>query len=235
MAQLGFFYKSLTDPIVITQVDGNATTCPPQAITYPHCLINTPINAGSAWIRGFEAAFIYHFSRLPGLLSGLGVSANYSYAASEAHNVNPGNRTDSTALLRQAPNAWNIRPPYDRGRLSVRLGLAYNGPNIFVYNYVSSNPCGTNPDLGAPAGTTFDPVAGSTKGPCGDQYLYAHFQVDLQGSYRIHKGLYFTAAGLNLNNEVFGFYYGSPQFVTQREFYKPTYTFGFRWEPFAEK
>ena len=80
---------------------------------------------------------------------------------------------------------------------------------------------------------TFDPVAGGIKGPCGDQYLYSHFQVDLQGSFRIRRGLEFTAAALNLNNAVFGFYYGSPQFVTQREYYKPTYTFGLRWEPFA--
>jgi hypothetical protein len=28
--------------------------------------------------------------------------------------------------------------------------------------------------------------------------------------------------GLNLNNEVFGFYQGSTQYPIQREFYKPT-------------
>lgn len=111
-----------------------------------------------------------------------------------------------------------------------RLGL--QPTNIAVYNFVTNNSCGLTT---APAGVTFDPVASSIKGPCGDQYFYSHFQVDLQGSYRIHRGLYCTAAGLNLNNEVFGFYYGSPQFVNQREFHKPTYTFGFRWEPVGEK
>ena len=75
----------------------------------------------------------------------------------------------------------------------------------------------------------------ASKGPSGDQYFYSHFQVDHQGSYWIHRGLYFTTAGLNQNNEVFGFYYGSPQFVTQREYYTPTYSFGFRWEPLAGK
>jgi TonB-dependent receptor len=230
--QAGFFYKGLSDAVVLTQHGGDATTCPPQTPSYPNCLINTPINAGTAYITGFEAAFLYHFTRLPGLLSGIGLSANYSYAASQANNINPGNRTDSPALLRQAPNTFNISPTYDRGRLSVRLGLAYNQANIWVYNFTTSNGCGTV--LGGPGGPA-DPVAGGIKGPCGDQYLYTHFQVDLQGSYRIHNGLYFTAAGLNLNNEVFGFYYGSPQFVNQREYYKPTYTFGFRWEPFAER
>jgi TonB-dependent receptor len=232
LLQAGFFYKGLSDPVVTVQKTGDATSCPGQTPSFPNCLINTPVNAGTAYITGFEAAFLYHFTRLPGFLSGLGVSANYSYAASQANNVSPGNRTDSPALLRQAPNTWNISPTYDRGRLSVRLGLAYNQANIFVYNFANTNSCGTV--LGGPGGPA-DPVAGGIKGPCGDQYLYSHFQVDLQGSYRIRNGLYFTAAGLNLNNEVFGFYYGSPQFVNQREYYKPTYTFGFRWEPFAER
>jgi len=34
---------------------------------------------------------------------------------------------------------------------------------------------------------------------------------------------------LNLNNEVFGFYQGSPIYPSQREFYGPTFMFGFRW------
>jgi len=228
LLQLGFFYKDLSDPVVVTQVAGNSTTCPAQTPTFPNCLINTPINAGTAYITGFEAAFVHQFTYLPRFMRGLGLSANYSYAASQAHNVNPGNRTDSPALLRQAPNTWNISPTYDRGRLSMRLGLAYNQANIAVYNFTTTNSCG----IGGPGGPT-DPVAGGIKGPCGDQYFYSHFQVDLQGSFRIRQGVYFTAAALNLNNEVFGFYYGSPQFVNQREYYKPTYTFGFRWEPFA--
>jgi TonB-dependent receptor len=231
LVQAGFFYKDLTDPVVVTQVTGDASTCPAQTPTYPNCLINTPINAGSAYITGFEAAFLYHFARLPGLLSGIGVSANYSYAASQARSVNPGNRTDNPALLRQAPHTWNISPTYDRGRLSVRLGLAYNDANIFVYNFAAVNTCGQT--LGGPGGPT-DAIAGGIHGPCGDQYLYSHFQVDLQGSFRLRPDLYFTAAGLNLNNEVFGFYYGSPQFVNQREYYKPTYSFGLRWEPHKE-
>jgi hypothetical protein len=68
------------------------------------------------------------------------------------------------------------------------------------------------------------------KGPNGDNYLYAHFQVDAQGSYYLGKGVTAIVSGLNLNNAVFGFYNGSPQFVVQREYYKPTYTFGFRWD-----
>jgi hypothetical protein len=41
--------------------------------------------------------------------------------------------------------------------------------------------------------------------------------------------------GLNLTNEVFGFYQGSPQYQVQREFYQPTIAAGFRWSPVREK
>jgi len=41
--------------------------------------------------------------------------------------------------------------------------------------------------------------------------------------------------GLNLNNEVFGFYNGSPQYFNQREYYRPTVAAGFRWSPTREK
>jgi hypothetical protein len=40
--------------------------------------------------------------------------------------------------------------------------------------------------------------------------------------------------GLNLTDEVFGFYNGSPWYIIQREYYRPTYSFGLRWEPRRE-
>jgi len=42
-------------------------------------------------------------------------------------------------------------------------------------------------------------------------------------------------AGLNLNNAVFGFYQGSPQYMIQREYYSPTYEIGLRWSPELER
>jgi hypothetical protein len=40
-----------------------------------------------------------------------------------------------------------------------------------------------------------------------------------------------VAYGLNLNNEVFGFYNGSTQYMIQREYYGPTFAAGMRWSP----
>lgn len=205
----GFFYKSLSDPIVqILSTPGSGQ---------PHYgfQVNQAQNAGSAHIAGVEFDFEQHFTYLPGLLSGTSISANYSYTASQATGVNPGNRSDNPALLRQAPNTFNISPTYDRGPLSLRVGLAYNGANIYQYQYTDGTP-------------------GGVHGPGGDIYLYSHFQTDAQGSYEIGRGFSAIVSALNLNNEPFGFYNGSKQFMIQREYYKPTFSFGVRWTPSKE-
>jgi hypothetical protein len=153
--------------------------------------------------------------------------------------VNPGFRLDNPALLRQAPNTFNISPTYDRGRLSLRVGMAYNGANIYSYFFTArqsgeqvqpNGVCIPNQNNSNP-----DPTLLGGKGPLGDVYLYSHFQVDAQGSVYLGKGLTAIVSGLNLNNEVFGFYQGSSQFPIQREYYKPTFTFGLRWELGREK
>jgi outer membrane receptor protein involved in Fe transport len=210
LIQAGFFYKDLTDPIT-------STITKPTSGPYAGFLVSQPGNAGSASLKGFEIAYQQRLTFLPGVLRGAGISTNYSYTTSEAHNVYAG-RSDSPALLRQAPNTWNISPTYDTKRYSVRVGMTFNDAMIYQYQWAD----------GA------DPVAG-IKGPAGDIYLYKHFQVDAQGTVQLGKGLSFVAYGLNLNNEVFGFFNGSPQYVLQREFYKPTYATGIRWTSGSEK
>jgi TonB-dependent receptor len=213
--QAGYFYKALSDPIIATQA--RPTTGP-----FAGFLVSQPGNAGSATLQGFEAAYQQHWAFLPGAWAGLGLSANYSYTTSEARDLPL--RTDHPALLRQAPHTWNISPTFDRGRMSVRVGLSYNGANIYAYQYQNLNSDGTPMAPG-------DLTAGGTKGPGGDNYLYAHVQLDAQASMRLANGLSIVVYGLNLNNEVFGFYNGSPQYVVQREFYKPTFAVGFRLTP----
>jgi TonB-dependent receptor len=228
LLQAGVYYKRLSDPIIPV----NTTLKLPDGTT----VIQTqPQNAGSAYVYGFEIAFQQHFTYLPGLLSGAGLSANYGYSASQLTfppQFNPDGsptgiqRTDKPDLLRQAPHTWNISPTYDKRNLSVRLGLSYNAANIFGYNYNNGNS-------GA-----FDPTSGSgggIHGPNGDVYLYSHLQVDLQGTYRLPKGFTAVAYALNLNNEVFGFYQGSTIYPIQREFYKQTFGGGLRWSPSRER
>ena len=201
----GYFYKNLVDPIVTHQCNPPAT-CQP----FPGAIVTQPINAGSAWINGFEAAYLQHLTFLPGAFAGLGISANYGYTASRTSFGPDFSRTDHPRLVRNAPHTWNVSPTYDRGRVSVRVGLSYNAQNIAGYG-------------------------DGTSGPTGDNYFYPHLQFDAQGSVRLNHGLSFVMYGLNINNEVFGFYNGSPQYMVQREFYRPTIAVGFRWSPLHEK
>jgi len=213
LIQAGFFYKQLSDPIYqIRQVISD----PAQFGTnYVGFELDRPINGSSAHLFGFEIAYQQHLTFLPGPARGLGISANYSYTNSYGGHIP--NRSDTPALQRQAPNTWNISPTYDRGRLSMRVGISHNDANIFQYNYFDLNADGSP-----------NPVPLGKKGPLGDIYLYAHTQVDAQGSFRMYRGLELIVSGLNLTNEVFGFYQGSPQFPIQREYYKPSYSFGLR-------
>jgi TonB-dependent receptor len=203
--QAGIFYKDLSNPIYSTQTTLTSGT-------YAGYSQTQPINGPHAHIEGFEAAWQQHLSFLPGSLNGIGFTANYGYTASKATVLG---RTDRPALVRQAPNNWNVGLTYDKGRISARMGVTHNDAYIYQYNYQDGA------DLGL-------------KGPNGDIYLYAHTQVDAQGSYRLGRGLDLVVALLNLNNEVFGFYQGSPQYPIQREYYHPTFQVGFRWTPSTE-
>jgi TonB-dependent receptor len=238
LLQAGIFYKHLSDPII------PLNTIVPDPANPGKTIIQTqPQNAGSAFVYGFEIAYQQHFNDLPGLLGGLGLSANYGYSASQVKFPAPnpdgsGNafgRSDKPNLLRQAPNTWNLSPTYDRRNLSVRLGLSYNASNIFAYNYNNSNAGPVVYNNGNSDGTGNTATGGGIKGPNGDQYLYSHLQTDLQGSYRLGRGFTAVAYGLNLNNEVFGFYQGSTNNPLQREFYKATFGGGLRWSPGHER
>lgn len=205
--QAGWFYKDLTDPIAYEEFYSTASF--PHVPSGTNVLVTEPINAGSAYVQGFEVGFEQRLAYLPSVAGGLGISANYSHTTSTARDL-PG-RSDQPALLRDAPNTWNISPTYDTKRFSMRIGMTYDDAMIYQYQWQD----------GA------DSIG--PKGPVGDNYLYAHFQFDTQASCNLFRGLQVYAYGLNLNNEVFGFYNGSPQYVVQREYYHPTYAAGLRW------
>jgi TonB-dependent receptor len=222
MIQGGFFYKQLYDPIVTqSELKQNYTPVPGNPL-YPvqEWMVSQPVNAGSGWLAGFECAYLQNFTSLPGAFGGLGLSANYSYTNSQASGL-PG-RADSPRLLRQAPNTFNISPTYDHGRLSIRVGTTYNGASIYSYQFQDGT-----------GGST--PTPGGLRGPDADTYMYSHFQLDAQGSFRMKYGFTLIAYGMNLTNEAFGFYNGQKQYMIQREYYGPTFALGMRWSPTHEK
>jgi TonB-dependent receptor len=227
LIQAGFFFKQLTAPQVEITLPGGLTPSAfpagyfPSSLQsvlaqYPGDAITQYTNGQNAYLYGLELSYQQHLSFLPGVLHGLGISANYSYTASREKGLPL--RVDHPTTIDQAPNTWKISPTYDTNRFSARVGLAYDQASLFTYNYVSPTYV-----------TGADPSGLGTKGPSGDVFTLSHFQVDAQASYRFWKGLSVVVDGLNLNNEVFGYYQGSTQFVNQREYYKPTYTGGLRY------
>lgn len=201
--QGGFFYKALTDPIYFVN-----TTVPP-GFPFAGLTENAPVNGPSAHIAGFEAAWQQPLLFLPGALNGMGVRANYSYVSSRASfpSNDPSGRADHPTLVRTAPNNWNFDITYDKKGFSARMGLTHN--DAYIWSYGGSN----------------------AKDYTGDTYLYPHTQVDAQVSYWIPRGrgLQVIVSGLNLNNEVFGFYNGAERFPIQREYYSRTISAGLRW------
>ena len=155
LLQAGVYYKNLVNPILST-----SSVVPADNIDNSTHIVNGVLNAGSGYVYGFEIAYIQHFNQLPGLLSGLGVSANYGYTSSQAHlppylspavladpntpvgtisGPNRGPEGANPALIGQAPNSYNLSPTYDRRNLSVRLGMTYNQANISSYKNTPDN------------------------------------------------------------------------------------------------
>jgi TonB-dependent receptor len=202
--QAGFFIKQLSNTLISTAYTAASGQ-------YQGDLISQWINASNASLCGFEASYQQRLSMFPGILKNFGLMANYSWTGSQIKSI-PG-RPDSPALQRQVPNSWNISPTYDHGRLSARLGLSYNGAAIYQYEYQKANDVsGLGPN-----------------GPTGDVYVMPHLQLDAQASVRLGHGFSAIVYGLNLTDEVFGYYTGSPIFVNQQEYYKPTYAGGIRY------
>jgi TonB-dependent receptor len=217
MIEGGYFYKQITKPIFLQQAIVPNTGSPLSQL-YAGDYAQQEINGDHAYVQGIELAYQQHLSSLPGVLGAARIIANFAYTNSKNYNLP--NRTDTPQLVGQAPFSWNIGPSYSTKRALVTVGISHNSANIYAYQYQST---GAN---AVPFGVT---------GPNGDNYFYSHTQVDAQGTYYIAKGFSVLASGQNMNNEVFGFYNGSPKYVTQREYYKPTFSFGLRWNPHHEQ
>ncbi|HEX3437938.1 MAG TPA: TonB-dependent receptor [Pseudacidobacterium sp.] len=211
--QAGFFFKELHNPIypVATLLNNYNNT----GRTYQ---LTQSINGPNAHIQGFEAQWEQRFSFLPGFLNGFGVNANYSYTGSQVTFPEgfDGGRTDHPRLDRTSPNDYNFNLTYDKNRFSGRFAISHNDASIAAYQW------------NAGTGPANDPILG-LRGPTGDNYFYPHTQFDAQGQYRVYKGLQAVFSVLNMSNEVFGFYNGSGIYPVQREYYRPTYSFGVRW------
>jgi TonB-dependent receptor len=227
MIEGGYFYKQITEPIYLEQYIVPPTGSPLSQL-YAGAEAQQEVNGDHAYVQGIELAYQQHLTRLPGVLSNGRINANFTYTNSKNYNLV--GRTDTPQLVGQAPYSWNIGPAYATRHALVSVAISHNGANIYAYQFQNSGPIyQASPPSCAPNGDA-PPNYNTPSSPCGDNYFYSHTQIDAQASYYLPKGFTLIASGEDMNNEVFGFFNGSPQFPAQREYYKPTYSFGLKWD-----
>jgi TonB-dependent receptor len=204
VASVALFYKRISSFIYTRAIPGYDT--PPYNDGQEY-RAGQPQNGPTAWLAGLEAQWTQHLTFLPGAWAGLGFSANWTHLRSVA--TIP---TDSlghvrrTPLPRQSPDLAELAALYDRGPVSARVEWSYQGENITSYGDGTSNA--------------------ST----GDQYFYAHSQIDAAIRVTLRHGLELSLEGENLNNAVFGFFVGTPalHYSFQREYYGQSFLLGLR-------
>ncbi|MEO8115157.1 MAG: TonB-dependent receptor [Phenylobacterium sp.] len=137
------FEKRLKDVIVegTSDVPGGLTN---NGATFPLQLRAPENSPDTGKVKGFEVSYQQVYDFLPGLLSGLGLSANYTYVDANGVRQSTLSETDpnvSAGLSTQVPldrlplqglskHTFNIAPFYEKGPWSLRV--AYNWRSRFL-------------------------------------------------------------------------------------------------------
>ena len=221
----GFFYKDISDfffdrtvvyngPIARYNSAANGDT-----IYY----VTQPQNGPSAHLWGVEFDYQQHLTFLPGALQGIGFDVNWTHVESRAavpldttvtYTDQNGNTVHPytsafrhSPIPRQFPNIFNVALLYDYAGITARVSGQYTAASIYGYGSDgTSNPAS------------------------GDQYNYEHWQIDASVTWNFWKETAIQVQALNLNNETFGFFTGTPgnRYNNQREYYGTTWSVGLR-------
>jgi TonB-dependent receptor len=92
--------------------------------------IGTTVNTGKGKIKGFEAAYQQFFDFLPGLLSGFGIQANYTYVDSNVTNpfaTAGSNIPTQVPLEKLSKHSYNLVGLYEKGPITARLAWSWRG------------------------------------------------------------------------------------------------------------
>ena len=159
-------------------------------------------NVKNSYARGIEAQYVQRFANLPGLLGGLGFTANVTYVDSKiAIRTDPDTgAAENSRLPGTSELTWNIGGFYEAHGVSVRVSAQSVSPSIF--------------GIGGTPGT--------------DTFQDEKTQVDLTASYDVthNVNVYFNAR--NLTDGPLRYYEGFKNRLIQREFYDASYEAGVR-------
>lgn len=120
LVSAGLFYKDIENPIFNRLQTLEDTTF--EGRFYSELQIEQPQNARKGNILGVELGFQQQFSRLPGLLRGLGVSLSYTWTDSEAEVFD---RAAKVPFFLQSKHIGNAALFYELNGLELRLAYAY--------------------------------------------------------------------------------------------------------------
>jgi len=161
-------------------------------------------NRPGGTVQGLELGALHYFDNLPGMWSGLGVQANYTYADSEDKDAQPVNLPlivePGSALEGFAKHSYNLVGFYDKDGIQARI--AYNWRDQF---------------LSSRSGDGLSP-----------EYNDAYGQLDMSVSYDITENVTASFEGINLTNETRLQYYGQRDRVSLVEMSGARYQFGVR-------
>jgi TonB-dependent receptor len=149
--------------------------------------VNTVVNSGKGTVKGLEVGYQQFFDFLPGLLSGLGVQANYTYVKSSVSNpfASAGsNIPQRVPLEKLSKHSYNLIGLYEKGPVTARV--AWNWRSSYLDQTTGS---GAN---GIPL------------------YAKPYGSLDASVSYDINKHLALSADVVNLNNRMNVLYIGTP-------------------------
>ncbi len=174
----GVFYKKvdgfLASGIILGEFNG---------VTYD---ISTSVNSGEGSVKGAELGYQQFFDFLPGVFSGLGLQANYTYVDSSVSNpfATPGsNIPQQVPLEKLSKNSYNVVGLYEKGPVSARV--AYNWRSSYLDQTTGS---GAN---GIP------------------QYAKPYASLDASVSFDINDHMAVSFDGVNLNNRMNVLYIGT--------------------------
>lgn len=152
--------------------------------------LTRPENAPNGHLYGFELNWQQQFTFLPGLLSGFGVFANYTWTDAEVTLAQPYAGRKAMPLPGNSRHSWNAALFYEKGPLNLRVSYTKRSNYLNEINADDSNL---------------------------DLYWEGRGQLDVTGSYQLLKnvGLFFEAK--NLTNSPGVRYYGSRERVYEYE------------------
>ncbi|MBW8859926.1 MAG: TonB-dependent receptor, partial [Caulobacter sp.] len=175
----GVFYKKVDGFLAGGTVLGSYN-----GVTYD---VSTVVNSGKGTVKGVELGYQQFFDFLPGLLSGLGVQANYTYVDSSVSNpfATAGSAAPAQLPLEKlSKNSYNLIGLYEKGPVSARV--AYNWRSAYLDQTTGS---GAN---GIP------------------QYAKPYASLDASLSIDINDHVAFSVDAVNLNNRMNVLYIGTP-------------------------